>query len=425
MAQIASARAVHWARRNAERVVYRVAGLPIAISALVHADPNGPASPLRSAYAADFWHPRNLSSFFQLAVAALIWPVALLASAGWFAWKNGEIVRRRCGKSRLRQFYEEHRDYFEAGILPPWYYMFELYDGRADPASYIGRFETKAGFYPLLRRTLGAESPLNDKAAFRERCCAHNIASIPVLARASGGRITMVEREHLPAEDLFVKPVAGRGGIGAERWDYCDGHYRDGDGGELDETQLIDRLRLRSRSSPCLVQPRVRNCAALDDINNGALSTVRIVTCLDERGHPEVVAAVMRMAVGDNHRVDNFHAGGIVAAVDLNSGRMDCASDLGTDSRLGWVDRHPSSGASFRGRLVPQWKAICSLARRAHRAFAERVVVGWDIAPTCDGPVVVEGNAAPDLDLIQRATRRGLANTRLGELLQHHIGKLD
>jgi hypothetical protein len=234
----------------------------------------------------------------------------------------------------------------------------------------------------------------------------------------------MVGREYLPGADLFVKPVSGRGGRGAERWDYRDGYYHGADGSALDERQLLDRLRLRSRSASCLVQPRVRNCGALDDINNGALSTVRIVTCVNERGRPEVVAAVMRMAIGDNHRVDNFHAGGIAAAVDLNSGCMGCASDLGMDSRLGWVDRHPDSGASFRGRVVPQWKAIYLLAKRAHRAFPERVVIGWDIAPTGDGPVVVEGNSAPDVDLVQRAMRCGLADTRLGQLLQHHIRKL-
>jgi hypothetical protein len=262
---------------------------------------------------------------------------------------------------------------------------------------------------------------LNDKAAFAERCRANQIHTVPVLATASAGQVTMIEGEHLPADDLFVKPIMGRGGTGAERWDYRDGRYVGADGVELDERQFLDRLRLKSQSASLLVQPRVRNCSELDDINNDALSTIRVVTCLNEDGLPEVVAGVMRMAVGDNHRVDNFHAGGIAAGIDLDSGRLDSASDLGTDSRLGWVDRHPNSGAPIRGRVVPLWKEIRALAERAHRAFPERVVIGWDIAPAKDGPVVVEGNAAPDLDIIQRIARTGLAHGRLGELLEYHL----
>ena len=65
------------------------------------------------------------------------------------------------------------------------------------------------------------------------------------------------------------------------------------------------------------MQPRLTNCANLRDINNDALSTLRIVTCLDEEDRPQVVAGVIRMAVGDNHKVDNFHAGGIASFSQL------------------------------------------------------------------------------------------------------------
>jgi hypothetical protein len=127
------------------------------------------------------------------------------------------------------------------------------------------------------------------------------------------------------------------------------------------------------------------------------------------------------MATGSNHRVDNFHAGGIAAAIDIDSGVLGSASNLGMDAHLGWLDQHPDTNAPIRGRLVPQWAEACDLARRAHRAFDDRVVIGWDIGLTADGPVVVEGNSRPDVDILQRMARGGLAEGRLGQLLLHHV----
>jgi hypothetical protein len=242
-----------------------------------------------------------------------------------------------------------------------------------------------------------------------------------VVAAAFNGKVDLFDGEHLPERDLFVKPVQGTGGKGAERWDRFDGGFRERRNGFLSEGDLLRRLGLQSRSRPMLVQPRVQNCAELSEVNNGALSTLRIVTCLDERDRPEVVAAVMRMAIGDNDCVDNFHSGGIAAAVDLESGELGPASNLGMDARLGWVEEHPNTSARIRGRPVPQWNEACRLAERAHLAFDDRTIVGWDIAPTEDGPIIVEGNGSPDLDIIQRTTRSGLADSRLCQLLTHHL----
>jgi len=62
---------------------------------------------------------------------------------------------------------------------------------------------------------------------------------------------------------------------------------------------------------------------------------VRALTCLDEQGRPELIAAVFRMAIGGNRTVDNIHAGGIAAGIDLETGAMSQASDLGMSARLG------------------------------------------------------------------------------------------
>src|SRR5262249_61030003 len=69
-----------------------------------------------------------------------------------------------------------------------------------------------------------------------------------------------------------------------------------------------------------IVQPRLTNHRDLRDLSNGgALATVRVMTCRNERGEYEVTNAAFRMAQGENTVVDNFHAGGILAKVDIRT----------------------------------------------------------------------------------------------------------
>jgi len=130
---------------------------------------------------------------------------------------------------------------------------------------------------------------------------------------------------------------------------------------------------------------------------------------------------VRRMAIGSNSTVDNVHAGGIAANIDLPTGTLGSASNLGKDAQMGWWDHHPNSGGRIRGRRVPQWSDVCRVAEQAHQAFGDRVIIGWDIAVTPEGVRLVEGNSSPDVDIMQRLTRRGLMEDRCGKLLAHHV----
>jgi hypothetical protein len=222
--------------------------------------------------------------------------------------------------------------------------------------------------------------------------------------------------------DLFVKPVNGKGGRGAERWDYLgSGRHRSPEGQDVDTIGMLIAIAAHAWTGPRLIQPRLRNHADLLPLCNDALATVRALTCLDEKGRPELLGGVLRMAVGSNHLVDNLHAGGIAAAVDLETGRLSQASNLGIDCGLGWLDRHPTSNARIAGVRLPDWEKFRRFAERAHEAFSDRIMVGWDIAITDDGLVLIEGNGNPDLDIMQRAYRRGWMTERLGQLLSHHV----
>ena len=409
------------AKQHAERLVYRVAGLPVALSAAWaagHAGDGGDASLVDLIFASSYWHPAGAGEWFELMMALCALPLALPIAALWFTARNGPTIRRRAGKRMSTQIYEQLRLYFSAGMLPPWYYVFSLHEDACPKRarSYLQRFETKPCIFPLLKGHRG--SPLNDKAEFAEYCALHSIRCVETIMQIDG----KVPRQVQPDLDLFVKRSKGRGGRGAERWDrVAPFTFRNPAGERLDLKTLLDRLAERSRKAALIVQPRLTANRALADLCTGALPTVRLVTCLDERGRPEVIGAVFRMAIGDNVTVDNLHAGGIAAAVDLDSGRLSRATNLGTDARLGWLFEHPDTGGMIEGRALPLWDKVKRIALDAHGAFIDRVVIGWDIAILDDGPILIEGNGNPDMDILQRFMRVGLRDHRFGELLAHHL----
>ena len=61
-----------------------------------------------------------------------------------------------------------------------------------------------------------------------------------------------------------------------------------------------------------------------------------------------------------------------------------------------------------QGLGVPDWPALKAVACEGARLFAQFGLIGWDIAPTADGPVILGLDPAPDLELHQLADRRGV-----------------
>jgi hypothetical protein len=249
---------------------------------------------------------------------------------------------------------------------------------------------------------------------------------VPVFAAYRAGlKVGNVGEGRLPeGQDLFVKLIEGRGGIGAQAW-FSEplGRYRSSKGETCTLEELDAALREASKRGDYLIQPRLVNHPDIADLTPGALSTVRLLTILNEQGEPEAVNAAFRMAISKSSPVDNFHAGGIAAAVDMASGALGAATGLGLGGDFRWHETHPLTGAKIRGRVLPNWRAAVDLAIAAHRLIAPRVVVGWDIGFLPEGPCLVEGNVGPDADIHQRTELRPIGNARYGELLAWHLEK--
>ena len=371
------------------------------------------------------WRSRSLLGALELAFLLLLWPFLVAPKIRATTRRNGAMIRARTGKSELRQMWEQLLLSARFGFRPDNYYKMELFlpDHYARAGGYVHRYATKDSIYRLLKPDGVGWSPLTDKVGFAHYCEARDLKVAPIIAALKGGEIVGTFKG-LPPRDLFVKRTRGRGGSGAELWTYADGRYRTREGLNLDAAGLMARITGLSKAEPFLIQERLVNDQALRDLCQGALATVRMVSAIDEHGNPEAIRAVFRMPSRAESIVDNYHAGGIAAAIDLATGTLDAATDMGLYPSLGWVEKHPISGAQIKGRVLPRWPEMLALVLRAHSHFADRAVIGWDVAFTDQGMVIVEGNAASDTDIIQRCHRLPLSQSRYPELVNWHLQRL-
>ncbi len=273
---------------------------------------------------------------------------------------------------------------------------------------YIRRFEDAALNKRINPLGWTAGCALADKALFYDRCRAAGLPHPEIVAIVARDRLA--PGADPAGRELVAKPAYGEGGDGLTLL-----------GAFEDTADLSARLpaAVKTARGTLVVQPRIATHPALSDLALDALPTVRVVTILNEAGVPEVVSATFRFASDPAARVDNMKAGGLISAVDLEDGALGlaCKGYGGGDH-----ERHPVTGAPILGRRLPDWTGVKALAVRAHaEAFADYALIGWDIAMTPEGPLLIEGNGKPGVLMPQRAARRGLGEGRYGELLAHHL----
>jgi hypothetical protein len=322
------------------------------------------------------------------------------------------------GPSLLRQYLAFRLLNALYGTSAELFYRFRMYEWQNARQVEL-YFETNEymALQSYLFRRLKAEGKFNggklaDKRTFCELCAAADLPTIPLLAEFEGG----VETRWYPnAEtwldgDLFSKPVRLKGGEGAQRWKCENGRYRDASGIFLTLSELRDQLAQRSAERPFILQPRIRHHRAIDALSGEALCTARAITVRPAGGKPELLRAIFKMSTG-TAAVDNFQAGGIGSPIDPATGALGLAS-----RRSPWhapqLSRHPDTGERIDGFVLPGWHEVKQLAVRAHEAFAEFPSIGWDIAITERGPVIVEGNYNSGLFLAQVPHRQPLGATK-------------
>lgn len=164
-----------------------------------------------------------------------------------------------------------------------------------------------------------------------------------------------------------------------------------------------DLLGLMKSQNFDLIETFVIQHDALMKIAPRGLNTVRIVTQL-VGSDVKIIGTILRLSVYEN--VDNMRAGNIALPLDPETG-ITTDSGVYADISKEDVKIHPLTGLNLVGFQVPFWKECKEIAIKAALLTPENKSIGWDVAITNDGPLLIEGNHNWSHELWQLPVRKG------------------
>jgi hypothetical protein len=251
-----------------------------------------------------------------------------------------------------------------------WLYPFD----RFDPSLFLTDLEVEARLPRL--NTPEASAVLGDKQRFHHWAASAGIRTAPLIGIFAGGQALGPDGQPLgdgaTPVAFIAKPVDGSGGR---------------------EVRIVTALDALPRAGRFVLEELVTQHDYAQTIFPDAVNTIRVMIGQRPGSEPILIGAAHRFGTERSAPTDNFKAGGIVSLVDPATGRLsEAVADLGGPGRC-TLSHHPATKARIAGVIVPDWPSILSLAMQATKALPGLRYVGWDIAVTPSGPVVIEGNA--------------------------------
>lgn len=213
-----------------------------------------------------------------------------------------------------------------------------------------------------------------------------------------------------------MKPIAGNAGAGSI-WveGYVDGMLQLRDGKTMALDDYFERWLCREG---ILLQAVAQPHPEIASRFGPRLATARIVVLMSGDG-PIIHRAALRIPTGKN-MIDNFRhgaSGNLLGAIETDTGVI--SNVIGKKQGcLQTIPAHPDTGEQIIGCTLPDWQDAKDMCIRAAPLFPGIMYQSWDIAFTDAGPQTIEVNSGGDVDVLQLASGRGIADATWWKLFR-------
>jgi len=187
------------------------------------------------------------------------------------------------------------------------------------------------------------------------------------------------------------------------------------------DNSWIEIEKTLNRGGSVVVEQFVNQASEMSKFNPSSVNTIRIAT-FRKNNDVKVMFAFARFG-RKGSVVDNGGCGGIIVSIDKDSGRF---NSIGRDESGICYPFHPDSEINFDNFVIPEWNNAVELAIQLSGIVPKQIYVGWDLAYTENGWIMIEGNSwsqfvGPQITL-RKGIREEINNTfynYINELLQN------
>ncbi len=180
-------------------------------------------------------------------------------------------------------------------------------------------------------------------------------------------------KEH---QKIIAKPIAGTGGNGILKIEYD---------ANVNFEQIYEQL---VKNNQLLIEEYISQHSKLNELYADSVNSLRMFTFI-ENGNSHFLQAVLKL--GNGSIVDNFNGGGMYTILSDDGIVVNPAIDKNDNI----FTIHPITNQSIIGFKVPMFEEAVNLVKEAAKMVPEVGYIGWDVAITNDGPIIIEGNCYP------------------------------
>ena len=205
----------------------------------------------------------------------------------------------------------------------------------------------------------------------------------------SSHRVNLTLSICFPMLNFIIKPLNSAGGKGVRlmKFEPADG--------------IIDEI-CNDYVNGFVIEERIVQRNELTVFHEESINTVRVQT-FTIGDHVEIKWPVLRVGRGGSI-VDNACRGGVIIGIDVDSG---VTFGPGVDESGQQYSSHPDTQVPLSGYQVPCWDNLCKMLKEMAMLCPDCHTIGWDMALSEKGWVVVEGNYGPEI-LFQYVAREGI-----------------
>lgn len=314
-------------------------------------------------------------------------------------------------KSFLQVVCEVNRLFNYWNAFPDTYFRFMMFDKSYCDKDKIYSFVPQEAYNNMVRdKNLWYHILLDDKIIFHDLM---KYYAVPVPNRYfiyrngdfRNGSTILDEKQvegiikAFKTQRIYIKYFTGgaASGISVILRNEKDHLYRFDDGTVVTANSIVNRFK----NMDIIFEEQIIQSHTLSKFNTDTVNTIRVMTF-----NGNIISAAVRFG-GKGSFVDNTAKGGVAVSLDIDTGYLGEYGMREYDENKYY--EHPDSKLEFKNTFVPEWNEVKELVLRTCKYLPYYKSVGFDIATTDNGPIIIEINNGSGIYLSQMGKEYGLS----------------